>query len=243
RGVGVPVAAEQDSGRDRPTAVEPLVLMDSVSRYFPNPSGEPVRALVDVSLQIEAGEVVAFMGPSGSGKSTLLHLLGAMLPPDSGRIVVGGSDVAAMKRGELVAYRRTIGFVFQRFQLLPALSALGNVMAPVLPYRRGREVRPRAAELLETVGLGERTDAVPAKLSGGQQQRVAIARALINTPRLVLADEPTGNLDSDTGAQIVDLLLKLRDDDGVTLVVATHDEAVASRCDRVVRLRDGRVVD
>jgi len=239
----VPVTAAQDSGKHREASDEPLVRMEDVSRSFPSPSGEAVHALVEVSVEIDAGAVVAFMGPSGSGKSTLLHLLGAMLPPDSGRIMVGGSDVAQMRRKDLVAYRRRIGFVFQRFQLLPALTALGNVMAPVLPYRRSREIRPRATELLQTVGLGDRTDAIPAKLSGGQQQRVAIARALINSPRLVLADEPTGNLDSETGAQIVDLLLKLREDDGVTLVVATHDQAVAARCDRVVRLRDGRVVD
>lgn len=219
-----------------------LVQMLQVSRSFGTPGGDLVHAVRDVDLTVSKGEAVAFMGPSGSGKSTLLHLLGAMLSPDSGSIRVDGEDVAAMSRRELVAYRRTVGFVFQRFQLLPALSALGNVMAPVLPYRKARRVRPEAMGLLDSVGLGDRTDAVPAKLSGGQQQRVAIARALVNTPRLLLADEPTGNLDSDTGGRIIDLLLAARDRDQVTVVIATHDESVADRCDRVVRLHDGRLV-
>jgi putative ABC transport system ATP-binding protein len=197
--------------------------------------------LSDVDLDIQRGAAVALTGPSGSGKSTLLHLLGAMLPADAGRIVVDGQDVAAMRRRELVSYRRTVGFVFQRFQLLPALSALGNVLAPVLPSRPGPEVQDRAAQLLTRVGLADRLDAVPSKLSGGQQQRVAIARALLSRPRLLLADEPTGNLDSATGSQILDLLLEARDQDEVTLVVATHDVAVAERCDRVVALRDGKI--
>lgn len=234
-------AQETPTGRHEVALGEPLVRVDGVGKEFRGAAGQPVRALSGIDVQVAAGEAVAFMGPSGSGKSTLLHLLGAMLPPDSGRILVDGADVAALRGRALVAYRRRVGFVFQRFQLLPTLPALGNVMAPVLPYRRGRSVRVQAAELLARVGLEDRLDATPAKLSGGQQQRVAIARALINSPRLVLADEPTGNLDSDTGRQILDLLLELRDEDGLTVVMATHDEAVADRCDRVVRIRDGQI--
>ena len=234
--------AELSAGQTTPAAGDSvLVSVRELSKAFPAASGGPVRALSDVDLDIQRGAAVALTGPSGSGKSTLLHLLGAMLPADAGRIVVDGQDVAAMRRRELVSYRRTVGFVFQRFQLLPALSALGNVLAPVLPSRPGPEVQDRAAQLLTRVGLADRLDAVPSKLSGGQQQRVAIARALLSRPRLLLADEPTGNLDSATGSQILDLLLEARDQDEVTLVVATHDVAVAERCDRVVALRDGKI--
>lgn len=234
--------AELSAGRTSPPVGDSgWVSIRGLSKAFPAASGGPVRALSEVDLDVRRGVAVALTGPSGSGKSTLLHLLGAMLPADSGRIVVDGEDVAAMRRRELVTYRRTVGFVFQRFQLLPALSALGNVLAPVLPSRPGPDIRDRATQLLTRVGLGDRLDAVPSKLSGGQQQRVAIARALLSRPRLLLADEPTGNLDSATGSQILDLLLEARDQDGVTLVVATHDVAVAERCGRVVALRDGRI--
>lgn len=218
-----------------------LVSIRDLGKGFPTASGEPVRALSDVDLDISRGAVVALMGPSGSGKSTLLHLLGAMLPADSGRILVDGQDIVTMRRHDLVAYRRTVGFVFQRFQLLPALSVLGNVLAPVLPMRPGKDVRDRAVQLLGRVGLADRLDAVPSKLSGGQQQRVAIARALLSRPRLLLADEPTGNLDSTTGRLIIDLLLEARDRDEVTVVIATHDATVAERCDCVVALSDGRI--
>jgi putative ABC transport system ATP-binding protein len=182
-------------------------------------------------------------GPSGSGKSTLLHVIGAMDTPDAGSIVVGGREVTALSRGEQAAYRRTIGFVFQRFHLLPALSVRDNVAAPVLPYRTAYDKFARASELLAAVGLGGRGNSLPSRLSGGEQQRVAIARALINEPGLLLADEPTGNLDSVTGAEIVNLILNLRSRRGMTVIVATHDPLVASRCDRVVKLRDGKVVD
>jgi putative ABC transport system ATP-binding protein len=202
-----------------------------------------VVALDDVSVSLEPGELVALMGPSGSGKSTLLHLVGAMDGADSGRIRVGEFEVTALGRRERVEYRRRIGFVFQRFHLLPTLGALDNVTAPLLPYRVGFDRHKRAAELLAAVGLAKRETAVPAELSGGEQQRVAIARALIVDPILLLADEPTGNLDSATGSQILDLLLELRAERGMTVIVATHDPLVASRCDRVVRLLDGRVLD
>jgi putative ABC transport system ATP-binding protein len=215
--------------------------MTRVSRTYVTHAGLRIDALRDVSLRIDAGELVAVMAPSGAGKSTLLHVLGAMDQPDGGRIVVAGEEVTAMPPKQLVRYRRTVGFVFQRFHLLPALNALDNVIAPVMPYRTGFDKPARAQELLELVGLGDRGDSIPARLSGGQQQRVAIARALINHPRLLLADEPTGNLDTATGAEVMDLLVDVAAEQGTTMVLATHDPTVASRCRRVIKLRDGRI--
>jgi putative ABC transport system ATP-binding protein len=202
-----------------------------------------IVAVDDVTLAVAAGGVVALTGPSGSGKSTLLHLIGAIDRPDSGTVEVGGQEISTLRRRELVAYRRTVGFVFQRYHLLPALTALDNVLAPVLPYKVDFDRVARARELLAAVGLADRADTLPARLSGGEQQRVAIARALVGRPTLLLADEPTGNLDPTTSAEILDLLLGLRDEYGMTIVVATHERQVAARCDRMVRLRAGRVVD
>jgi putative ABC transport system ATP-binding protein len=163
--------------------------------------------------------------------------------PDEGRIVVHGEDVTRLSPRRQAAYRRTIGFVFQRFHLLPALTALDNVAAPLIPYRTDFDKHERAAQLLAAVGLEGREDSLPSELAGGEQQRVAIARALVNGPRLLLADEPTGNLDSQTGSEIVALLLELRASRGMTVLVATHNPLIASRCDRIVRLLDGRVRD
>ncbi|MFF4364322.1 ABC transporter ATP-binding protein [Streptomyces sp. NPDC001604] len=196
-------------------------------------------ALDAVDLRIESGAAVALTGPSGSGKSTVLHLLGGMDRPSEGTVGVDGDELTARR---LDAHRRRVGFVFQRFHLLPALTVLDNVLAPVLPRRVDFDRQGRARELLEAVGLAERADALPSELSGGQQQRVAIARALINRPGLLLADEPTGNLDSTTGREIVELLLSLRERYGTTTLVATHDVEVAANCDRIVRLHDGRIV-
>ena len=219
----------------------PVELHGVSKRYLSNGAG--VVALESVSFEVPAGQIVAVMGPSGSGKSTLLHVVGAMDRPDEGRVTVEGRDLTRLSRGEQAAYRRTIGFVFQRFHLLPALSVLDNVAVPVLPFRTPFDKFGRARDLLEAVGLGERGTSFPSRLSGGEQQRVAIARALINEPGLVLADEPTGNLDSTTGAEIMDLLVGLRRDRGLTVIVATHDPLVAARTDRIVRLRDGEVVE
>jgi putative ABC transport system ATP-binding protein len=219
----------------------PVRLEEVSKRYRPAP-GQTVTALDRVSLSVEGGSVVALMGPSGSGKSTLLHLVGAMDTADEGRIRVGDREVTELSRRDQTEYRRTIGFVFQRFHLLPALTVVDNVAAPLLPRRGAAEVVPRARALLDAVGLDGKGDVLPSRLSGGEQQRVAIARALLNDPGLVLADEPTGNLDSATGAAIVDLLLRLREERGMTILVATHDRSVADRCDRIVRLEDGRVL-
>lgn len=204
---------------------------------------EVVNALDDVSLRFEGGSFVAITGPSGSGKSTLLHLLGAMDVPDEGVIRVDDLEITALSRRDRVSYRRQVGFVFQRFHLLPALSALDNVAAPLLPYKVRFDKRGRAGQLLKAVGLEGRENALPSELSGGQQQRVAVARALVNDPVLMLADEPTGNLDSRTGEELMELLAELRADHGMTVVVATHDSAVSDRCGQVVRLLDGRVID
>jgi putative ABC transport system ATP-binding protein len=218
-----------------------LVTLRDVGKAFPLPDGGRLAAVDGVSAELEAGSAVALTGPSGSGKSTLLHLIGAIERLDRGVIEVGGQDLAGLDRRGLTAYRRTVGFVFQRFHLLPAQTALDNVIAPVLPLRTAFDKAARARELLDLVGLSGREDALPSRLSGGQQQRVAIARALINEPRLLLADEPTGNLDSGTGTAVLDLLLGLRDERGLTLLIATHDPAIAARCDRVLNLHDGRV--
>jgi putative ABC transport system ATP-binding protein len=217
--------------------------LEHLRRHFRIPGGQTVRALDDVTLTVAAGSAVAVTGPSGSGKSTLLHLVGAMERADGGRLVVGDTDLTALDRAGRARHRRGIGFVFQRFHLLPALTVLDNVVAPVLPYRTPFDKFERARELLAAVGLADRARSLPSRLSGGEQQRVAIARALVNDPGLVLADEPTGNLDSGTGAEIVQLLLDLRAARGMTVLVATHDPLVASRCDRVVKLHDGRVTD
>jgi putative ABC transport system ATP-binding protein len=218
-----------------------LVDVTEAAKTFPLPDGGKLAAVDGVSLRIHAGTAVSLTGPSGSGKSTLLHLIGAVERLDSGSIVVAGQEIGVLSRNELAAYRRTVGFVFQRFHLLPAMTALDNVIAPVLPFRTDFDKRRRAMELLELVGLSDRAGALPSQLSGGQQQRVAIARALINDPRLLLADEPTGNLDSRTGAAIVDLLLGLRAARGTTVVIATHDAAIADRCDTTLHLHDGRL--
>jgi putative ABC transport system ATP-binding protein len=205
--------------------------------------GATIKAVDEVSLEFPHGCMTALTGPSGSGKSTLLHLIGAIERPNSGTITVDEVELTGLRRSELTAYRRGVGFVFQRYHLLPTLTALDNVMAPVLPYRVRYDKTARARELLEAVGLAGRERSLPAQLSGGEQQRVAIARALMVSPRLLLADEPTGNLDSRTGSEILDLLDELRTGPGMTLIVATHEQHVAARCDRLIRLRDGRVSD
>ena len=203
-----------------------------------------VEALRGVSLRIEEGDYLAIMGASGSGKSTLLNLLGCLDRPTSGRYLLGGEDVSQLSDGELSEVRgRRIGFVFQSFNLIPQLSALDNIEVPLFyqgMHRRDR--RRRATALAEQVGLGQRARHKPMELSGGEQQRVAIARALANDPLIILADEPTGNLDSKTGLDILTIFDDLTAR-GRTLIVVTHDENIARRTHRVVRLADGRVVN
>jgi putative ABC transport system ATP-binding protein len=200
-----------------------------------------VRALGGVSVRIEVGDYLAVVGPSGSGKSTLMHLLGALDRPTSGTLRVGGRDVAELGRDELARVRNeTIGFVFQSFQLLPRTSAVDNVAMPlVYGGVRRSERRRRAEAALRAVGMGHRLGHTPNQLSGGEQQRVAIARALVGDPQVILADEPTGNLDSVRGAEVMDLLEALNRDRGVALVVVTHDLDIAARAHRQLRMRDG----
>jgi putative ABC transport system ATP-binding protein len=207
-------------------------------------SGETaVHALDGVSLEVATGEMVAIMGPSGSGKSTLLHLLGALETPTSGEISLAGERYDGLGDAGLTRLRRErIGFVFQFFNLLPALSAEENVLLPALiAGRRDDAVRERARALLERVGLSKRTEHLPSELSGGEQQRVSIARALLTEPRLVLADEPTGNLDSRSSAGVLDLMSDLNRSEGQTVVIVTHDPGGAAIAGRVVFLRDGVV--
>jgi putative ABC transport system ATP-binding protein len=202
----------------------------------------PVHALSNVSLTVAEGEAVAIMGPSGSGKSTLLGILGCLDSPTAGSYTLAGEEVGRLSRAELAAVRcRRIGFVFQGFNLLPRLNALENVELP-LAYAgvRSRDRRRKAAESLARLGLGERLNHRPSQLSGGQQQRVAIARALVNDPDLILADEPTGALDTATGQEILDLLNEINSR-GTALVIVTHDAAVADRMRRTIALADGRV--
>jgi putative ABC transport system ATP-binding protein len=206
-------------------------------------AGTRVAAADNISLTIEAGAFVALTGTSGSGKSTLLHLIGAIERPDSGAIIVNGTDVTRLRGAAQADYRRSVGFVFQRYNLLPGLTALDNVIAPVLPYRTSWDKRERARQLLAAVGLAGRERSLPSRMSGGEQQRIAIARALINTPALLLADEPTGNLDSATATDILDLLTRLRADHQMTIVLASHDPQIAARSERLIRLCDGAVVD
>ncbi len=215
----------------------------AVTKSYGVAEGDPLFASRDVGLSVEAGSTVALTGTSGSGKSTLLHLIGGMDRPTGGSVVVGGTDLSELRGRRLADYRRSIGFVFQRFHLLPTLTVRDNVLAPLLPVHGARARRGRAQELIEAVGLGGREGALPSQLSGGQQQRVAIARALVNEPRLLLADEPTGNLDSATGEEILALLFTIQAASPMTMLVATHDLQVAARCDRLVRLRDGQVVE
>jgi putative ABC transport system ATP-binding protein len=196
-----------------------------------------------VSFSIAAGDFIALTGASGSGKSTLLHLIGAIERPDSGTILSSEQEVTALRGAALAAYRRSVGFVFQRYHLLPALTALNNVIAPVLPYRTSFNKRERGGQLLAAVGLAGREHSLPSRMSGGEQQRVAIARALINNPSLLLADEPTGNLDSANATEILQLLRRLRQDHKMTIILATHDPQVAAHSERLIRLRDGAVID
>lgn len=219
------------------------VVLTEVTKRYASGSDQALVAADAVTLQIDAGGTVALTGPSGSGKSTLLHLIGAMDEPTSGVVTVEEVALSSLSRRELAVYRRSVGFVFQRFHLLPALTVEDNVLAPLIPLRRTARRPERVRELLAAVGLSGREKALPSQLSGGQQQRVAIARALVNQPRLLLADEPTGNLDSATGTEVLDLLFSLQARTGMTILLATHDAHAAARCSRLIRLRDGRLLD
>jgi predicted ABC-type transport system involved in lysophospholipase L1 biosynthesis ATPase subunit len=225
-------------------AGEALVLLEAREVHKSYTLGQrTLEVLRGLSLSVRRGEFLALRGASGAGKSTLLHLLGGLDAPDTGDIWFEGKDLASLNPMALARWRnRTVGFVFQAYHLLPELDALENVCLPArLARTPAAEAEARARDLLKRVGLGDRMEHRPAELSGGEQQRVAIARALINSPELLLADEPTGNLDSHTGDEILDLLLSLRDERQTTLVIATHDAKVAGKAPRALELVDGRL--
>jgi len=217
-----------------------MIQLDKVSKVYRGGSTE-VRALDGVELAVEAGELVAIMGPSGSGKSTMMNILGCLDTPTSGRYLLDGADVSDLDDDQLADIRnRKIGFVFQSYNLIARTTALANVELPLL-YAKDRTRAARARAALEEVGLADRARHVPSELSGGQQQRVAIARALVTEPAILLADEPTGNLDSTASAEIAQLLVRLSEA-GRTVVLITHEAEIASFAHRVIRLRDGHVV-
>jgi putative ABC transport system ATP-binding protein len=221
-----------------------MIVIENLNKVYYTKEIE-TSALNSVSLQIQKGEFVSVMGPSGCGKSTLLNMMGLLDQPTEGKIMIGGTDVSGMKDLEKARVRnRTLGFIFQSFHLIPALNVMDNVALPLL-YRKGlseKERKTRVLEALEKVGLSQRLKHFPAQLSGGQCQRVAIARALVGKPDVILADEPTGNLDSKMGEEILGLLVEINRE-GTTIVMVTHDEKIAGQTNRIIRMLDGKIIE
>ncbi len=219
-----------------------MIVLDSVVKTYH--MGETVvQALQGISCHIEKGEMVAIIGPSGCGKSTLMHIMGCLDTPTSGRYFLDGAEVGKLSDSQLAEVRnKKIGFVFQSFNLLARTSAVANVELPLL-YGNATNTRKSALEALERVGIANRASHMPNQLSGGQQQRVAIARALVNKPAIILADEPSGNLDSKSSSEIISILERLNREDGITIVLVTHEAEVAARAKRIISMRDGLIVD
>ena len=218
-----------------------MIKLVSVKKSYKT-GAENTEVLKDVSIEIDKGKYVSITGPSGSGKSTLLHLIGGLEPIDEGEVWVDGQPVHKMKDNALAKLRlEKIGYVFQQFQLLSTATALENVMMPLLTMFSSAQIKKDAEEALTRVGLAHRLHHLPSRLSGGEQQRVAIARALVTKPEIILADEPTGNLDSETGLAIIDLIEKVHEEDGVTVVLITHDPDLAKRAEETIRVLDGKV--
>jgi putative ABC transport system ATP-binding protein len=233
---------EPASGGAAPAAATPVVKVTDTWKLH-KLGDEVVKALVNANLEVRQGEFVCLMGPSGSGKSTLLNVIGGLDRPTKGTVEIAGQDTSAITESQFAALRHDkIGFIFQSYNLIPFLSAVENVELPLMfePYNR-KALRQRAVDLLNLVGLGHRLDHQPAKMSGGEQQRTAIARSLISSPQLILADEPTANLDHRTGELVVQTLRDLCSTLGVTVVASTHDPTVAEQASRVVRMRDGQI--
>jgi putative ABC transport system ATP-binding protein len=228
----------------RPEA-KAIIRGKGISKRYTMSADNYVDAVRDASLEIREGEMVAVMGPSGSGKSTLVHILGCLDDANTGEVWLDGRRVDNLKRGDLARLRRTeVGFIFQTFNLVPSYTALENVMLAAEYAGKGRREARGAAEIaLTQVGLGDRFDHKPTELSGGQQQRVAIARALVNGPKVIFGDEPTGNLDSSSSAEIVEMMQQINEQTGTTFVLVTHDPTVAARCDRVFHMLDGRLTN
>ncbi|WP_366653890.1 ABC transporter ATP-binding protein [Fodinicurvata sp. EGI_FJ10296] len=221
---------------------DPAIALDRVHLELESGAG-PVNILRGIDLSIAAGDVVSVVGPSGSGKSSMMMIIAGLERPTSGRVVVSGADLNTMSEDALALFRRdTIGIVFQNFHLIPTMTALENVAIP-LEFAGRSDAFDRASDALTAVGLGHRLTHYPGQLSGGEQQRTALARAFAADPPIILADEPTGNLDGDTGRQVIDLMFELSRKRGATLILITHDAALAARCDRTVRLEDGLIRD
>lgn len=234
-------APARAGGADLDRVSEPVARLAAVSLVYPTPAG-PVQVLDGVDLTVAPGEIIAVTGPSGSGKSSMIAVIGGLERATAGSVRVVGVDLAtASEAARTELRRRALGIVFQAYHLVPAMTALENAALP-LTLAGARGARRRAAEMLEAVGLGHRLDHRPAALSGGEQQRVAIARAFVARPRLILADEPTGNLDQRTGRKIVDIMFGTAREMGAALLLVTHDLALAERCDRMIALEDGRLV-
>ncbi len=217
-----------------------LLTVENVSKTFGS-----VRAVNDVSMEVANGEFLAIQGQSGSGKTTLLHLLSGLERADRGTISLDGKDITGMNEDELALFRReNVGIVFQFFNLIATLNVVENIGLPLFPTKvRKKEVLDKATEVAERLSLGHRLDHYPNELSGGEQQRVAIARALINEPKIIFADEPTGNLDTETGGRIIELLKSLNQEGGLTVVMVTHDEAIAQASNRTIQLKDGGILN
>ncbi len=223
---------------------KPVIQIRNMTKVFHLGGSNDVHALRGVSLDIYPGEMVAIMGPSGSGKSTLMNMVGCLDSPTSGEYHLDGLLVSSLVDDELaIARNRKIGFIFQKYNLLPRANAIENVELPMRYSDNTDNMNERAKEMLKVVGLEDRMNHKPNELSGGQQQRVAVARALVNHPAIILADEPTGNLDSVAGQEVMDLLLKLNREKGTTIVIVTHDPGVASQAQRTIRLFDGKIVE
>jgi putative ABC transport system ATP-binding protein len=226
------------------TKPTPVIQIRDLTKVYRLGGGNDVHALRGVSLDIYPGEMVAIMGPSGSGKSTLMNMIGCLDSPSGGQYFLDGLLVSDLVDDELAEVRnRKIGFIFQKYNLLARANAVENVELPLRYSDDPSNMTERAKAMLELVGLGDRMDHKPNELSGGQQQRVAVARALVNDPAIILADEPTGNLDSVSGQEVLELLLKLNREKGTTIVVVTHDQGVASKAQRTIRLFDGKIVE